>query len=242
MGLYALGRIYIRTKSYELAKQCFLKALAIEPDMTSVLLDLGLTYEIQNEPQKAAEVYQKILSLDPDNKRARDRLGRIFLKEKKFDEALDQFQRMQKSDSDDLNIRTKMGLIYLEQGKLDQAILEFTFVLAANPKDDRARYYLGAAYVERDTLDQALSEFKKIPPESDLFADSRRNIFLILKKQNKTGEGIKILEESVQAKPNDEDLYLLLAEVYEKEDHSEKALATLKKGLEKNQKSEGIHF
>jgi tetratricopeptide (TPR) repeat protein len=135
-----------------------------------------------------------------------------------------------------------MGLIYLEQGKLDQAILEFNFVLAANPKDDRARYYLGATYIERDALDQAMSEFKKIPPESTLFADSRRNIYLILKKQDKTGEGVRALEESIQAKPNEEDLYLLLAEVFEKENQLEKALATLKRGLEKIQNAEGIHF
>jgi tetratricopeptide (TPR) repeat protein len=101
---------------------------------------------------------------------------------------------------------------------------------------------LGAAYVEKEALDQAISEFKRIPPESTLFADSRRNIFLLLKRQNKTGEGVRILEESVQAKPNDEDLYLLLAEVFEKENQSGKALATLRTGLEKIQNAEGIHF
>jgi len=78
-------------------------------------MDLGLTYEIQSEPEKAAEVYAEDPESRPDNKRARDRLGRIFLKKKKFDEALDQFRQMQKGDSDDLDIRTKMGLIYLEQ-------------------------------------------------------------------------------------------------------------------------------
>jgi tetratricopeptide (TPR) repeat protein len=125
---------------------------------------------------------------------------------------------------------------------LDQAILEFNFVLAANPKDDRVRYYLGAAYVDKDALDQAISEFRKIPPESALFADSRRNIFLILRKQNKMGEAIRILEESIQAKPNEEDLYLLLAEVFEKENQLEMALTTLKRGLEKNENPQGIHF
>jgi tetratricopeptide (TPR) repeat protein len=130
----------------------------------------------------------------------------------------------------------------MEQGKLDQAILEFNFVLAANPKEDRVRYYLGAAYVEKDAFDQAVSEFKKIPPESTLYADSRRNIALILRKQNKTEEAIRILEESIQAKPNDGDLYMILAAVYEKEDRLEKALSSLKKGLETNQNNVDIHF
>jgi tetratricopeptide (TPR) repeat protein len=183
--------------------------------------------------EKAADAYRRVLDLDPDNKNARNRLGQIFLKKKKLDEALDQFREIQKSDTEDLNIRTKMGLIYLEQGKLDQAILEFNFVLAANPRDDRVRYYLGAAYTEKDALDQAVSEFKKIPPESALFVDSIRNITLILRKQNKASEAIRILEESIQVKPNEWDLYLILSAVFEKENQITKTLVTLKKGLEK---------
>jgi tetratricopeptide (TPR) repeat protein len=155
---------------------------------------------------------------------------------------LDQLRELQRFDSEDLNIRTKMGLLYMEQGKLDQAILEFNFVLAAHPKDDRVRYYLGAAYVEKGALDQAISEFKKISPESDLFADSRRSIILILRKQNKLEEGIRILEESIQIKPNDGELYLILAALYEKEDQLQKALATLKNGLDRNKEDVDIHF
>ena len=130
----------------------------------------------------------------------------------------------------------------MEQGKLDQAILEFNFVLAAHPKDDRVRYYLGAAYVEQGALDQAISEFKKISPESNLFADSRRSIILILIKQNKLEEGIRILEESIQIKPNDGELYLILAALYEKENQLQKALAILKNGLDRNKEDVDIHF
>jgi tetratricopeptide (TPR) repeat protein len=135
-----------------------------------------------------------------------------------------------------------MGLIYMEQGKLDQAILQFNFVLATAPKDDRVRYYLGAAYVEQGTFDQAISEFKKIPPESNLFVDSRRSIALVLSKQNRNAEAIRILEESIQAKPNDGDLYLILSAFFEKENQSEKALSALKRGLDQNKDNIEIHF
>jgi len=243
MGLYYLGRIYAEMKSYEKAKQYFLKTLAIEPNMISALLDLGVTYEIQNEPEKAVEVYQKILNLDPDNKRARQRLGQIFIKNKKLDKALDQLKELQKFDSEDLNIRTKMGLIYMEQGNLDQAILEFNFVLAAHPKDeDRVRYYLGAAYVEKEAFDQAISEFKKIPPESDIFSDSRKSILLILRKQNKIEEAIRVMEESIRIKPNEGEFYLILAGLFENENQLQKSLDTLKKGLDKNKEDLAIRF
>jgi len=130
----------------------------------------------------------------------------------------------------------------MEQGKLDQAILEFNFVLAGHPKDDRVRYYLGAAYVEKEAFDQAIAEFKKIPPESDLFADSRRSIILILRKQNKIVEAIRLMEESIRIKPKDGDLYLILAALYEKENQLEKVLETLKKGLDQNKEDIELHF
>ena len=120
--------------------------------------------------------------------------------------------------------------------------MEFNFVLAANPKDDRVRYYLGAAYVEKGTLDQAVLEFKKIPPESNLFADSRRSIVLILRKQNKTKEAVQLMEEAIQTKPKEGNLYLILADLFEKENQLQKALATLKKGLDQNKENIDLHF
>jgi tetratricopeptide (TPR) repeat protein len=159
-----------------------------------------------------------------------------------LDEALDQLKELQKFDSGDLDIRTKIGLIYMEQGKLDQAILEFNFVLAARPRDDRVRYYLGAAYVEKEAFDQALSEFKRISPESNLYSDSRRSIVLILKKQKRIEEAIQIMEESIRVKPNDVDLYLILAAFFENENQLQRALETLTKGLDQNREDVEIHF
>src|SRR4030043_393875 len=82
--------------------------------------------------------------------------------------------------------------------------------------------------------DQAIAEFQKIPAGSNLFADSRRSIVLILSKQNRTEESICLMEESIQTKPKETDLYLILAALYEKGEHLPKALETLKKGLEQN--------
>jgi tetratricopeptide (TPR) repeat protein len=81
--------------------------------------------------------------------------------------------------------------------------------LVANLKDD-LRYFLAAAYVEKEALDQAVVEFKKILPESNLFADSRRSILLILKKQNKVEEAVQVMEDALLVKPKDADLYLIL--------------------------------
>ena len=103
--------------------------------------------------------------------------------------------------------------------------------LSTRPKDDRVRYYLGAAYVEKESLDQAIAELKKIPPESDLYADARRSIVLILSKQKKIDEAVRLMEESIQAKPKDADLYIILAALFEKENQLEKACGHASEGL-----------
>jgi pentatricopeptide repeat protein len=91
-------------------------------------------------------------------------------------------------------------------------------------------------------LDQAVAEFKKISPESALFADAKRSIVLILRKQNKTKEAIQAMEDAIQTKPKEATLYLILADLFEKEDQLPKALTVLQKGLDQNRDSVDLLF
>jgi len=50
------------------------------------------------------------------------------------------------------------------------------------------------------------------------------------------------MEESIQVKPTDGDLYLILAALLEKENQLQKAIDTLKKGLDQNKEDIEIHF
>jgi tetratricopeptide (TPR) repeat protein len=50
------------------------------------------------------------------------------------------------------------------------------------------------------------------------------------------------MEESIRAKPNDVDLYLILAAFFENEKQLQKALDTLQKGLDRNKEDVEIHF
>ena len=50
------------------------------------------------------------------------------------------------------------------------------------------------------------------------------------------------MEDAIQAKPKDPDLYLILAALYEKENQSEKALAVIQRGLEQNREDTDLQF
>lgn len=51
-----------------------------------------------------------------------------------------------------------------------------------------------------------------------------------------------MMEESIQIKPKDGDLYLILAALFEKENQLQKALEILKKGLDQNKEDIDLHF
>ena len=51
-----------------------------------------------------------------------------------------------------------------------------------------------------------------------------------------------MMDEAIQIKPKDGDLYLILAALYEKENQLQKAIDTLKKGLEQDKEDIELHF
>jgi tetratricopeptide (TPR) repeat protein len=51
-----------------------------------------------------------------------------------------------------------------------------------------------------------------------------------------------MMEESIQAKPKEVDLYLILAALFEKEEQLPKALQTLNKGLSQNRENVDLHY
>jgi tetratricopeptide (TPR) repeat protein len=112
-----------------------------------ILVDLGITYELQGQTDKAVELYRRILAANPENTMVRRRLGGIFVGQRRLDDALEQFRAIEQVADDPDDARSKMGLIYFEKGEFERAATEFNLVLASQP-DKRSlpprQVYMGA--------------------------------------------------------------------------------------------------
>jgi tetratricopeptide (TPR) repeat protein len=60
---YKIGKIYLRSKSNDIAIESFNKALAIDPEYAPAYKDLGELYYTQKEAAKAVQAYEKYLSI-----------------------------------------------------------------------------------------------------------------------------------------------------------------------------------
>ena len=71
---WGLGKIYYNKGEYNKAIENYLKALAINPNLTDIHLNLGVAYKSTNDRGKARECFEKYLMIDKNHKKVRKEL------------------------------------------------------------------------------------------------------------------------------------------------------------------------
>jgi tetratricopeptide (TPR) repeat protein len=138
--------------------------------------------------------------------------------------------------------RVKIGVIYFEKGDYERAATEFTLVLASEPDNDRVRYYLASVYSELKDDERAIDELRRIPEDSEYYADACAHIGYILQRQGRLDEAIVFVKKARQVEPENPDLGTLLASLYREKGDLEGAIRLMEALLEKDQDNSRYHF
>ena len=241
MGNYYKGKIHEEMGNYEQAEMDFKKALALRPNFEAVLIELGLMYDKQKKTDAAIEILKDYLFLYPDRLNARIKLAELLLRAKRYDEAEREFNKILKVNRNNRDVQLTMGLLYLESGRYDMAIETFAELQKNYPSDKRFAYFLSSAYEEKKDLGKAVELLKTIPPSSELYGNARIRIGMILKKQDRLGEAIRLTEEAIAAK-KEPGLYVFLSALQEENKDSAAAEKTLKEGLQAFPENSELHY
>ena len=110
------GVKHFEKKAYFPAYQSFQKALADDPLNAEVQLNLALTFETNEEHEKAEKAYKGALKFLPQDSTRRFEalfnLGGVLAKNKKIDEALAAYQAALDMDPDSLEVKTNIELLW----------------------------------------------------------------------------------------------------------------------------------
>jgi tetratricopeptide (TPR) repeat protein len=243
IGHYYEGKINLELKEYEKAEKAFLRVLKLNESFLPALFDLAALYETSGKLDMAAETYQRILVSDPTETTARERLIALYYKMGKKDLAEEHLHKMKELIGPGNEKRRRLGLLYLRYGKLQESIDELTAIVSAWPNDLEARYYLAAALEESEDLDEAYRNFDLVTSESDYFVNARIHMAYILEKQEKAGEAIELLRQTIaQTGEHPPQLYLVLASLYEIEEEHESAIGALREGLQYNNENTDLYY
>jgi tetratricopeptide (TPR) repeat protein len=243
IGHYYEGKINLELKEYDKAEKAFLRVLELNEGFLPALFDLAALYATSGKLGMAAETYQRILVSDPTETTARERLIDLYYKMGQKDLAEKHLHEMKEFIGPGNEKRRRLGLLYLRYGKLQESIDELTAIVSAWPNDLEARYYLAAALEESEDLDEAYRNFDLVTPGSDYFVNARIHMAYILEKQERAGEAIELLRQTIaQTSEHPPQLYLVLASLYEVEEEHESAIGALREGLQYNNENTDLYY
>jgi tetratricopeptide (TPR) repeat protein len=162
--LYSLGRCLYTKNLFPDAEKVYLRLLALDPANLKAEENLGLTYDAQNDPEKAEKALRTAAQW------ARERglkdpwpyldLGIFLLDQSRAEDAEPFLERAVELDPQSPWAHEKLGMALVANGDSARGIRELQLAVGLAPKDPKAHFELGHAYRAAGQLNKARAEFE----------------------------------------------------------------------------------
>ncbi|OHD69156.1 MAG: hypothetical protein A2W19_06100 [Spirochaetes bacterium RBG_16_49_21] len=174
---HRIGHALYKKKEYKKAREHLLKAITIDPNLTDILLPLGISCYHLSDYEKAEECLTKSLKTGSDNSEGEFYLGSIYQMKKDYKSALAMLQNAKQNRSYFLKSLYKIGEIYSQSEEYENAIEAMEQGLGSlNEKDEESheyRYLLAECYESQSKIKEAMHHWQKIAEENPGFRGTR---------------------------------------------------------------------
>lgn len=242
---YYLGRVYLESgtqKDTDLALKAFQSALKLKPGFADAALALASVFDSKGQGRKAELLLREYQDNHGPNPAVAEVLGPLFLRQENHALALEQYKILESHDSGDFNSRMKVAFILIQLERYKEAAQRLEALVSEIPSADKVRFYLGAVYEELKDYAAAIPHFLEIDLSSSFYVDSRLHVAQLFVLLSERERAVKMLEESIQSKPDADQFYTMLANQYEELGQMDRALATLEKAAKRFQQSAPVQF
>ena len=215
----ALSSMYFQQDKLALSQLSNEKALSISDADPGIYNNMGVTYVLQKDPQRAIERFKTAIKLNPKHFEANMNLGFIALDSGDYTLALKCFQAA--TESNPQSTEAKLGLAVAKRGTgdFDGADTLYREIIKANPKTEKA-YFNGATLHEKYTKD-----FKKADKFLDQYIENHVGEVgpdhVVYERKERIAKSI------AEEKARQEELARIAKEEEERRKRNEKLLADL---------------
>ena len=236
-ALLELTITYYEAGLFDKALQSLQKAIALNPQSTSVHGMLGKTYFALREYEKAAAELKVALELGSNDFDTSFTLAIAYLQQRQFTEARQVFDWMLQHLGDQPELHVVIGRAFRVAGRLPEAIDEFKKAMALNPSLARVHDNLALAYLMNEgasRLPDAEREFKTelLSNPDEFFANYYLGIVYIFER--KWELAISFLKTASRVQADNPDPYFQLGQAYQELDKHDQAIEALKKSIALN--------
>ena len=225
------ARLLIRIGRPEESEKAYQELLESAPGDAEAWAEYaGLEVSRPNFPE-AIRAYQEELNLEPANLQDRLELVKILLKQGQRQEADDQLEMAKRTNPQTPEPWLFSAYLHLQDKDLVKAREEYLQVLQLDPKSEPAPYNLGLIEMDSKNWDEAEKWFSRIPADSNLYPDAQAQIIWLKYQQGKKEEAVSQAKDLTAKHPGKKTFWLILIEIYQKEEQYQQAVQTLEEAL-----------
>jgi len=134
-----MGNIRDDQHRYDEAISYFKKALAIDPQDSSTLYNLGIAYKHAGKPELAVAAFNDAAQYNPDNPKPRLAIADLYYEKGYLDLALDEYIKVVRLWPNLQEAQFTLGMLYYNKGRNDYALDAFNRVIAINANNEYAK-------------------------------------------------------------------------------------------------------
>jgi len=236
------GACYQGLGQFEMAVECYEKAITINPSYYKAYYNLGGILQDLGKLNASIECFEKALSIKPDYADANNNIGNVFKELGQFDNAIKSFEKAIEVKPDYAEAHYSLGQIFQDLGKMEAAISSYQEVLVIKPDFAELHNNLGVIYQEAGELDSALHHLEdavRIMPE---FTEAFHNLGNVYKELNQPNRALDCYKNAVAINPNYTDAHYELGHILQDLGQLDKAVESYQKALIIEQDKVEVHY
>ncbi|NJM60323.1 MAG: tetratricopeptide repeat protein [Oscillatoriales cyanobacterium RU_3_3] len=171
----------------EEAKNCYGKAIALDPDYAEAYTNLGTLYAQEQQWQSAIAFYQKAIVLQPNLASTYRNLARVRSQMGQLAEADECWFKAYSLEPDKATPEEHINLgdNFLKQNQVTQAIRCYCHAIELNPNSNQAYQHLGNALKVQKNLQEEVANYRKvIERPANIFGDLFKTVIVGFNAKN----------------------------------------------------------
>jgi tetratricopeptide (TPR) repeat protein len=159
--LYDAAKAAFQRGNFTTAIELLQKVVADDPKHKSAWMDLGRTYMVVRETDKAIDAFKHQADLNPYDEFAFSSLGWAYTMQRKYEDAAAAFNKAIEINPLSLYAHAALGGMYQESHQYAKAVPELEKAVSLKSDDASLQINLGDAYLNLGQDDKALSAFDR---------------------------------------------------------------------------------
>lgn len=199
------GAAHHRAGRLDMARACYERVLAANPNNPQALDLLGVVHAFQGRSDDSVAVLRRAVDLAPDFPQALNHLGLALKSRGDIDEAIVHLRRAIAVAPDFAEACVNLGNALLERGEIDGAVASFREAVRIAPQAALAHNNLGRALAAASNRDEAEVSYRNAIAIDPRNAEAHKNLGELLSEMGRYDDAVLHLRRAAEIRPANAD-------------------------------------